>query len=146
MEINAIKTLVDITKPNVQRPGQGTTLEQSQYKNWITLQQCIGLRSVISYDDLPIVETVDVKNYGFGSKYRGKQKVWTFTFYPARPHAYEDDQGRTIGLLRGDFHQVPIIEKLTETINISKAVFDIEDPEYKNIIIMASSRQEPQAD
>ena len=51
MEIITIKTLVDITKPNVQRPGQGSPLEQSQYKNWITLQQCIGLRSVIAYDD-----------------------------------------------------------------------------------------------
>ena len=145
MEIITISTLVDITKPAVQRPGQGSTLEQSQYKNWITLQQCIGLRSVIAYDDPPAVETVDVKGLGFGSKYRNKHKVWTFTFYPDRPHAYEDEQGRTIGLLRGDFHQVPVIENLTETINISKAVFDVEDPEYKNIIIMASSRQ-PQAD
>jgi len=139
MEIIEIKTLIDITKPNVQRPGQGSLLEQSQYKNWITLQQCIGLRSIITYDNIPTAETVDVKGLGFGSKYKGRHKVWSFTFYPDRPHAYEDDQGRTIGLLRGDFHQVPVIEKLTESINISKAVFDVEDPEYKNIIIMATT-------
>jgi hypothetical protein len=141
MEIITIRTLVDITKPNVQRAGQGSVLEQSQYKNWITLQQCIGLRSVITYDNPPTAETVDIKGLGFGSKHKGKQQVWTFEFYPDRQHAYEDEQGRTIGLLRADFHQVPVIENLTETINISKAVFDVEDPEYKNIIIMASLRQ-----
>ena len=145
MEIIQIKTLVDITKPNVHRPGQGTPLEQNQYKNWITLQQCIGLRSVITYDEMPTVETVDLKNQGFGSAFKGKHKVWSFTFYPDRDHAYEDDLGRTIGLLYNDLHQVPVIEKLTESINISKAVFDLEDPQHKNIIIMASSRQ-PQAD
>ena len=58
MENIEIKTLIDITKPNVSRPGQGTLLEQSQYKNWITLQQCIGLRSIISYDNPPRVEQI----------------------------------------------------------------------------------------
>lgn len=145
MEIIEIKTLVDITKPNVHRPGQGTLLEQSQYKNWVTLQQCIGLRSVITYDDAPSVELVDTKGIGFGSDIKGKHKVWTFTFYPDRSFAYEDDNENVIGLLLNDIQQVPIIVNLTETINISKAVFDLEDPQTKNIIIMASSRQ-PQAD
>lgn len=141
MEIIEIKTLIDITKPNVHRPGQGTTLEQNQYKNWITFQQCIGLRSIISYDQLPTVEEVDVKGMGFGSKYKGKQRVWTFTFYPDRSSAYMDDKGNSIGMLENDLHQVPVIEKLTETINTVKAVFDLEDPQNKNIIITASLRQ-----
>lgn len=140
METIEIKTLVDITKPNVHRPGQGTLLEQSQYKNWVTLQQCIGLRSIIAYDVSPTVETVDIKNLGFGSSYKGKHQVWTFIFYPDRSHAYEDDNGNSIGLLINDIQQVPIITNLTETINISEAVFEIEDPQTKNIIIMASSR------
>ena len=60
MEIIEIKTLVDVTKPeNIIRLGQGTELEQNQYKNWITLQQCIGLRSIIEYDSLPKVEKID---------------------------------------------------------------------------------------
>lgn len=140
METIEIKTLVDITKPNVHRPGQGTDLEQSQYKNWVTLQQCIGLRSVISFDYPPVVETIDLKGLGFGSAYKGKHKVWSFTFEPDRDFAYEDPEGSAIGLLLHDFHQVPIITNLTETINISKAVFDLEDPQHKNIIITASLR------
>lgn len=141
METIEIKTLIDITKPNVHRPGQGTALEQNQYKNWITFQQCIGLRSIISYDDVPTITEVDVKGLGFGSKFKGKHKVWSFTFYPDRSGAYLDNEGNIIGLLLNDLHQVPVIEKLTETINTSKAVFDLEDPQHKNIIVTASIRQ-----
>lgn len=137
METIEIKTLIDITKPNVYRPGQGTALEQSQYKNWITFQQCIGLRCIISYDDIPSVEQTDIKGLGFGNKYKGEHKVWTFTFYPDRAKIYDDENGNPVGLLVSDMHLVPIIEKLTETINISKAVFDLEDPQYKNTIIKA---------
>lgn len=141
MEKIEIKSLIDITKPNVHRPGQGTTLEQNQYKNWTTFQQCIGLRSIISYDDIPTVEEIDVKGLGFGSKFKGKHRVWTFTFYPDRSSAYMDNNGNPIGMLENDLHQVPVIEKLTETINTFKAVFDLEDPQHKNIIITASLRQ-----
>lgn len=138
MEIIEIKTLVDITKPNVQRPGQGSQLEQNQYKNWITFQQCLGLRSIISFDDLPQVEEIEIKDTGFGSKHKGKHKVWSFTFYPDRSYAYQDDDGNNVGLLHQDLHQVPVIEKLTETINIARAVFDLEDSQYKNMIIKSS--------
>jgi hypothetical protein len=141
MEIIEIKTLVDITKPIVYRPGQGSFLEQNQYKNWITLQQCIGLRSIIDYDDPPAMEKVDIKGMGFGSKYKGVHSVWTFTFRPDRSFAYDDTEGNIIGLLLNDVNQVPIIEKLTETINISKAVFDLESTHFKNIIIKATLRQ-----
>lgn len=135
MEIIKLRTLIDITKPAVYRPGQGTLLEQNQYKNWITLQQCIGLRSIIEYDELPSVESIDVKGLGFGNKIKGVHNVWTFTFRPDRSLAYDDGEGNVIGLLLNDIHQVPIIEKLSETINISKAVFDLQDAQYKNSVI-----------
>ena len=78
MEIIEIKTLIDITKPEVARVGYGTDLEQNQYKNWTTLQQCVGLRSNIEWHDPPIVENIDIKGLGFGSKYKGNHRVWTF--------------------------------------------------------------------
>jgi hypothetical protein len=142
MEKIEIKSLIDITKPNVHRPGQGTTLEQNQFKNWTTFQQCIGLRSIISYDGIPTVEEVDIKGLGFGSKFKGKHRVWTFVFYPDRSGAYVDEKGNTIGILLNDLHQVPVIEKLTETINTSKAVFDLEDPSNKNVVITVSVREQ----
>ena len=139
MEIIEINTLIDITKPEkVVRSGQGSLLEQNQYKNWITFQQCIGLRSIITYDFYPQLSTVDVKGMGFGSKIKGEHIMWTFRFYPDRSFAYEDNDNNRIGLLIQDLHQVPIIEKLTETINITKSVFDLEDPLYKNTTIKVS--------
>ena len=135
MEIIEIKTLIDITKPKVYRPGQGTPLEQNQYKNWVTLQQCIGLRSIITFDNYPVVEKVDLKGLGFGSKFKGEHAVWTFSFNTDRSFAFEDVKENPIGLLISDMHQVPIIEKLTETINITKAVFELEDLQYKNTMI-----------
>ena len=138
METIEIKTLIDITKPNVYRPNQGSLLEQNQYKNWVTLQQCIGLRSIIDYDDPPKIELIELKGMGFGTRYKGIHNVWTFKFRPDRSSAYYDDNsGNIIGLLLNDIDQVPIIEKLTETINISKAVFDLESPQFRNIIIKA---------
>ena len=139
MEVIEIKTLIDITKPKgIVRAGQGTALEQNQYKNWITFQQCIGLRSIITYDVPPQISTIDVKGMGFGSKIKGEHIIWTFKFCPDRSFAYEDEDNNLIGLLLNDMHQVPVIEKLTETININKSIFDLEDPQYKNTIIKAS--------
>ena len=140
MEIIEIKTLVDVTKPeNIIRLGQGTELEQNQYKNWITLQQCIGLRSIIEYDSLPKVEKIDIKGLGFGSKYKGQHSVWTFVFRPDRSFAYDNGRGNVIGLLEEDLNLVPIIKNLSETINISKAVFDLTDPQYKNLSVKAQT-------
>jgi hypothetical protein len=141
METIQIKTLVDITKPPVSRPGQGSILEQNQYKNWITLQQCIGLRSIIEFNELPKSEIVDIKGIGFGNRYKGLHRVWTFEFTPDRTMAYDDEGGNIIGLLFNDINNVPIIEKLNETINIKQAVFDLESPQYKNTIITASFGQ-----
>ena len=98
------------------------------------------MRSIIEFNNNPSYEVVDVKNLGFGTEYKGKQKVWTFTFNTDRIGAYDDEDGNILGLLYQDLSNVPIIEKLTETINISKAVFDLETPQFKNTLISAPSR------
>jgi hypothetical protein len=71
---------------------------------------------------------------GFGSKYKGKQAVWTFRFTPDRNDSYLENDNR-IGLLINDLHQVPIMEKLNETINIPKAVFDLSDSNWQNTVV-----------
>jgi len=131
-----IKTLVDITDTAVSRPGKGTPLEYEQFRNWSTLRQCIELRSIIEYDVSPICDTIDIKDLGFGSEYKGKHKVWTFKFRPDRKLAY-DDENNPVGLLINDLHEVPITKSLTETINIVKAVFFTYESQYKNTIIKA---------
>jgi len=136
MQLIEIKTLVDITNTRVSRPNQGTQLEIDQNRNFTTLKQCAELRSIISYDFSPEKQVIDVKDLGFGSKYKGKQAVWTFRFSPDRSGAYAKGDN-DIGCLLEDVHGVPVVEKLTETINIEKAIFELIDSASKNTIIKA---------
>jgi hypothetical protein len=137
MQIIEIKTLVDITNTKVNRLNQGTQLELDQCRNFITLLQCVELRSIVNYDSSPQSETVDVKGMGFGSAFKGKQTVWTFRFSPDRVGAYVDETGNQAGVLVDDIHEVPVIKNLKETINIDKVIFDSKDSSSKNTIITA---------
>jgi len=137
MQIIEIKTLLDITNITMLRPGQGSQLEYDQYRNFTTLRQCAELRSIISYDRGPSSENIDIKDLGFGSKYKGKHTVWTWVFYPDRAGVYSDETSE-IGLLINDIDGVPIVKKLTETINIDKAIFELKSSSAKNTIIKAS--------
>lgn len=139
MENIEIKTLVDITNTRALRPNQGSPLEINQQRNFITLLQCAELRSVIEYAGPPIIETADVKNLGFGTKYKGAHRVWTFKFNTDRSGVYTDQTGNPIGGLIDDIHEVPVIENLTETINMLKAVFDCKDAATKNTVISFTS-------
>ena len=132
-----IRTLIDITRTNVSRANQGSSLELDQHRNFTTLIQCAEIRSIVMFDFNPTVEKVDVKGMGFGSAYKGKQNVWTFTFDPDRQDVY--GSGNDLAFLIDDLHQVPVIKNLTETVNIDKAVFDCKDNQYKNILIKAIS-------
>jgi hypothetical protein len=136
MQTIEIQTLVDITDTKVARPNQGTPLQHDQYRNFTTLRQCIEIRSIISYDASPSVETVDIKDMGFGSKFKGKHQVWTFRFYPDRSGAYIEGQDE-VGALVNDVNGVPVIQKLTETINMDTAMFEVKDLATKNTIIKA---------
>lgn len=137
MEVIEIQTLVDITMTRVTRLSQGTQLQLDQQRNFITLAQCIELRSIVSYDIGPIGEKKDIKNLNFGTNYKGKHTVWTFRFNPDRSMVYIDDSGDPLGHLINDLHEVPIIKNLTESINIDKPIFDIKDERFKNTIIKA---------
>ena len=138
MEIIEISTLVDITNTEVRRINQGTQLELDQFRNWTTLQQCIGMRAIMTYDKNPVSQTIDIKKLGFGSAYKGSQKVWTFRFRPDREGTFSD-----LELLKNDLDQVPIILNLTETINredlinTSRAIFNLTDEKYINTVIKA---------
>jgi hypothetical protein len=130
MQTIEIQTLVDITETNVIRPNQGTPLAHNQQRNFTTLKQCVEIRSNITFDNAPSVEEKDVKDLGFGSKFKGKHRVWTFRFSPERSGAYSD-----LKTLGNDVDQVPVIQKLTETINMDTAIFELNDPATTNTII-----------
>jgi hypothetical protein len=136
MQIIELKTLIDVTETKVARPNQGSPMEFNQHRNFTTLKQCVELRSIISYDASPLVEEVEVKDLGFGTKFKGKHKVWTFRFVPDRSGAYVLNNSET-GSLIEDINQVPVIQNLNETINMDKALFELKDLATKNTIIKA---------
>lgn len=129
-----LKTLIDITNTDVRRPNQGTQIEADQYRNWVTLKQCIELRSLVEFDHYPTVETVDVKDLEFGTAYTGKQAVWTFRFYPDQAGAFATEDSE-LGLLLNAIDKVPVIKNLTETINTDRSIFDLNDTKFKNTIV-----------
>ena len=137
MESIEIRTLVDITNTRVNRPNQGTQLAYDQNRNFVTLMQCIELRSIVSYDNPPLVEEVDVKGLGFGTEYKGKHRVWTFVIIPDRTGVYIGDDGDPVSGLVNDVDSVPFIKNLLETINIDRAIFDCMNLSTKNTIIKA---------
>jgi hypothetical protein len=137
MEQITIKTLIDVTNTDVRRTNQGTAIEVDQYRNWITLKQCIELRSLFEYDRNPTSEVIDIKGLGFGTDYKGPHRVWTFTFRPDRSGAFGSEDSQ-YGLLEEGMHLVPVIKNLTETINTSKAVFDLKDKKSQNTVITLS--------
>ena len=141
MEVIEIRTLIDITDTGVKRPSQGSQQELDQYKNYITLKQCIELRSVISYDFSPNCTETDIKGLGFGRVFKGKHRVWTWRIRPDRELVFAQDDN-PIGGLMHDIDQVPVIKKLSETINIDKPVFDLSDNDFKNTTIKIISGNE----
>jgi len=137
MDVIEIQTLVDITNTRVIRPNQGSQLAYDQNRNFMTLCQCVEIRSIIMYDAPPESTVVDVKGMGFGNDYKGKHRVWTFQFRPDRVGVYTSEDGNKIGCLLEDLNSVPIIKNLEETVNIDKAIFNCRDINLKNIIIRA---------
>lgn len=136
MQVIEIQTLVDITDTKINRPRAGLQLEHDQFRNFTTLRQCVEIRSNIVYDTSPSMEVKDLKGLGFGTDYKGKHAVWTFRFSPDRTGAYLEGTN-DVGALLDDVNQVPVIQKLSETINMDKAIFELKDPATKNTIIKA---------
>ena len=141
METVELKTLIDITNTDVRRPNQGTQREYDQYKNWITLNQCIEIRSIITYAADPTSEVVDVKGLGFGKEYKGKHRVWTWRFSPDRATSFSSEKGE-LQLLIDDLDQIHVIKNLDETINIVTTVFDLKDDNLRNTVLKITSGNE----
>ena len=125
MQEFAIKTLIDITETGLHRGTDKRKLNQQQ--NYNTFINKIGLR----VNCLPIEVTskmVDkVEDLGFGSAYKGRHTVWTFRFNT------EYYGGLTLDMLENDFHLIPVITDLMETIKINTSVLDTTGKKTKNI-------------
>jgi len=122
-------TLVDITATKQVRfePGKETNWKKSQ--NFNTVLQTLGLRSNIFYQNDPIITEVAGKLVGFDTD--NILRVWRFDWSSEQDlYSLGDDP---VGYLKEDFHLVPYIQGLDETIEQKHPVFNVQDP-GKNIV------------
>jgi hypothetical protein len=119
-----IKTLFDITETRCRKGDDPFAVRQQQ--NYLTILNTIGLRVNPTYINAPTVTDEDAKV--FGSKYKGKQKVWTYTF------DVDYESALDIDTLVSDFDLIPIITNLDETVDIDPAAIRTQDKQLTNII------------
>lgn len=100
-----IRTKIDITNSGVRRSDQGTEKEFSQYKNFITFQQVIGMRSIFTLVKEPTI----AKN------------EWVFEFETDREDVFSKDKD-PVGLLKEDLDNIPVILGLSESNNVKQPI------------------------
>lgn len=121
-----IRTLVDITETGVRKGADPRKVDQQA--NYNTLYNTIGLRTNPT-EFVVTSEVMDVKGLGFGSAYKGPQKVWTVEFF------VEAEDSTSVDFMKNDFDLVPIITELDETAKLDKGLFiTSSDPKKSNII------------
>jgi hypothetical protein len=121
-----LKTLIDITETGA-RKGDDPR-EQLQQQNFHTALQTISLRANPTITKSPRSELIALKGLGFGSKYTGKHRVWTWQF------SFEQADSHNIDFLINDFDLVPVINNLDETIKIENAAFITTDTQHTNTV------------
>ena len=119
-----IRTLFDITETRARKGDDSYKVKQQQ--NYLSILNTIGLRVNPTYVSEPTNSEQILK--GFGTSYKGKQKVWTYTF------DVEYEGALDIATMINDFNLCPIITGLDETVDINPAVIRTQDKALTNII------------
>ena len=74
-------SLIDITKTGVSRNKEAEDQKAvAQFANYMTVENCLQLRSNIKILTMPKGKKMDISNLKFGDNYRGEQMVWEFIF------------------------------------------------------------------
>jgi hypothetical protein len=123
-------TLVDITHTGQHRAEPGKEALRWREQNFQTVLQTIGIRGNVQYRTGPVMTEVKGRLVGFDTD--EILRVWRFDFSTERELLFEKD-GDPIGYLVDDFHLVPYINSLGETMEQKYAVFNTVDP-GRNIV------------
>ena len=126
-------TLVDITHTGQTRPEQGKETLRWKEQNFQTVLQTLGIRANITYGQPPSMIEVGGRVVGFDTD--EVIRVWRFDFHTDRDFLYKNGDN-PVGNLIEDFHLVPYIAGLDETMTQQYAVFNTADP-GKNISFFA---------
>ena len=122
-------TLVDITHTGQNRTEHGKESLRWKEQNFQTVLQILGIRANISYTQSPTM--VEVGGHVAGFDTDEIIRVWRFDFSTDRDYLFEKS-GDPVGHLLEDFHLVPYIAGLDESMTQNYAVFNTQDP-GKNI-------------
>ena len=124
-------TLVDMTRTGQYRPEAGKEDARYREQNFNTVIHTLGLRSNIHFDTNPQMLEVRGKVVGFDTD--EVIHVWRFDWTTEQDlYSVDDDPVR---YLKQDFHLVPYINGLGETMEQEYAVFNAYDP-GKNIVFV----------
>lgn len=104
---------------------------RNKQRNFETVIQIIGLRAQPVYLENSIVVLDNLTNYNFGNSFSGENNVWTLVFGVEQADVY-NTHGIELNSLIEDFHSVPIICGLNESISFKKSTF-ITLNEEKNV-------------
>jgi len=119
-----IHTLFDITETRARKGDDSFKVKQQQ--NYLSILNTIGLRVNPTYVSPPAVKEQELK--GFGTDYKGLQRVWSYTFDVDYEGALD------VETMINDFDLCPIITGLEETVDINPAVIRTQNKAKTNII------------
>ena len=128
-----VYSLIDITKTDQHRHKSEDRCAVDQQSNYNVFEQCLMLRSNVNIHSRPVILHKDVKEFAFGSKYQGQHQIWFMEFDT------EQTDYLTLQQLQEDFHMVPMISNLKESININNNVYITQDPINTNIVFYKNS-------
>lgn len=114
-------TLVDITHTGQHQNDPSTQHARYKEQNFNTVLQTLGLRSNIYYTNDPIMLEVMGRAVGFATD--DILKVWRFDWSVEADLLYKVD-GDPVAHLKTDFHLVPYINGLGESMEQHYAVFN----------------------
>jgi hypothetical protein len=136
MQNFTVYTLVDITETGQYGHSSGSDLEKKQQQNFLTLIQTIGIRVNPNYTVKPkVIDDFDVNVYPFGATFKGKHRVWQWSFNIEFDGVFNDADNNEIGVLIKDLHLIPIISDLSESAKINIPVFDTVNDDTRNTLI-----------
>jgi hypothetical protein len=124
-------TLVDITHTRQYRSEPGKEIDRCREQNFNTVIQTLGIRANVHFRENPFSIDVAGKLVGFDTD--EIIRLWRFDFSTEREDALYEVDSDPVGYLKQDFHLVPYISGLGESMEQKYAVFNTQDP-GKNIV------------
>ena len=124
-------TLVDITHTGHYRREPNNDILWKKEQNFNTVLHTLGLRSNIFYEAKPQILEVGGRTVGFDTD--EIIRVWRFDWTTERDVYRSGDD--PLAFLKDDFHLVPYLGDLDETMQQTHKVFNVVDP-GKNIVFV----------